>query len=263
MTGQAGSGPELITEHHTIVAHDRLLPVEKEEARKNPALQEPRVEDTFVEIKGKAVGVFPHPSFANHDSVHFFRDAPTGLRAIVGIHDTLLGPSLGGVRVYPYESEAQALMDVLRLSRGMTYKAACAGLPLGGGKAVIMGPLPEHPEERAALMRRFGMFVESLGGRYITAEDVGVMLCDMVQVRAMTKHVCGIPTEMSGSGNPAPFTAHGVYVGMKEAVKFRLEKSTLKGVKVCLVFFFFFPLQHLFLFSFFFHAQYRQVLLLF
>lgn len=230
--------PSLGGETHHIVHHDRLLPADKEQARKNPALQEPRVEDNFVDLK-QAHGVFPHPSFANHDSVHFFRDSVTGLRAIVGIHDTLLGPSLGGVRVYPYESEAQALMDVLRLSRGMTYKAACAGLPLGGGKAVIMGPLPDHPEERAALMRRFGMFVESLGGRYITAEDVGVMLCDMVHVRAMTKHVCGIPTEMGGSGNPAPHTAHGVYVGMKEAVKFRLEKSSLKGVKVCVSCFFF------------------------
>ena len=227
----ADSGVPEHAEKHNIVHHDRLLSPEREAIRKNPALQEPRVEDTFVDPT-KASGVFPHPSFANHDSVHFFRDAPTGLRAIVGIHDTLLGPALGGCRVYPYENEAQALMDVLRLSRGMTYKAACAGLPLGGGKAVIMGPLPEHPEERAALMRRFGMFVESLGGRYISAEDVGVMLCDMVQVRAMTKHVCGIPTEMGGSGNPAPHTAHGVYVGLKEAVKFRLEKASLRGIKI-------------------------------
>jgi leucine dehydrogenase len=219
-------------EIHEIVPRDHISPVEIEEQRVNAALEEPRFDDVEQIVEGRQYGVFDNPSYVNHDSIHFFRDEATGLRAIVAIHDSLLGPSLGGARVFPYKSEAEAIFDVLRLSRGMTFKAACAGLPLGGGKAIIFGPLPEHPDERAAAFRRFGGFVNSLGGRYVTAEDVGTLLCDMVQVRSVTDHVVGIPTEIGGSGNPGPYTAHGVYVGMKEAVKFRLGKTSLRGIKV-------------------------------
>jgi len=176
--------------------------------------------------------VFSHSSWVNHDSIHYFRDDVTGLKAIVGIHDTLLGPALGGCRLYNYKNETEALNDVLRLSRGMTFKAACAGLPLGGGKSVVIGPPPADPDERGGFFRRFGMFIDSLGGNYVAAEDIGVSVSDMVHIRAMTEWVAGIPTEMGGSGNPAPYTAHGVYLGMKQAVLHKHDTDSLSGMRI-------------------------------
>ncbi|MCS7297777.1 MAG: Glu/Leu/Phe/Val dehydrogenase dimerization domain-containing protein [Bacteroidia bacterium] len=165
-----------------------------------------------------------------HQQVLFCADEAVKLRSIIAIHDTTLGPALGGVRFWPYASEEEALIDVLRLSRGMTYKAAISGLNLGGGKAVILGdPLQIKSE---ALLRRFGQFVESLGGRYITAEDMGVSVRDMEYVRMETTYVTGLPEEMGGSGDPSPITAYGVYLGMKAAWKKLTGTDLLKGVKI-------------------------------
>ena len=161
-----------------------------------------------------------------HEQVVFCNDASTGLRAIIAIHNTVLGPALGGTRMWPYASDEEALKDVLRLSRGMTYKAAVAGLTLGGGKAVIIGdPTIKTPE----LFRSFGRFVESLGGRYITAEDVNIKPSDMENVRKETEAVTGL---IGKSGDPSPVTAMGTFVGIKAAVKHRLGKDSLQGIRV-------------------------------
>ncbi|MCS6790467.1 MAG: leucine dehydrogenase [Bacteroidia bacterium] len=165
-----------------------------------------------------------------HQQVVFCLDEGVGLRAIIAIHDTTLGPALGGVRFWAYQSEEEALWDVLRLARGMTYKAAVSGLNLGGGKAVIIGD-PLHIKSEA-LLRRFGQFVESLGGRYITAEDMGVSVKDMEYVRIETSYVTGLPEELGGSGDPSPVTAYGVYLGMKAAWKKLTGTESLKGVKI-------------------------------
>ena len=171
--------------------------------------------------------VFGNPSFKGHEQVVFCHDEETGLKAIIGIHNTALGPALGGTRMWKYESEAEALRDVLRLSRGMTFKAAISGLHLGGGKAVIIGDASK--EKTDALMRRFGKFVNTLGGKYITAEDIGMTTRDMELVKMETDHVTGIPESMGGSGNPSPVTAYGVYMGMKAAAKFKWGNDSLKG----------------------------------
>jgi leucine dehydrogenase len=166
----------------------------------------------------------------DHEEVLFCFDRPTGLRAIIAIHDTTLGPALGGTRMWAYASEAEALHDVLRLSRGMTYKSSLAGLDLGGGKAVIIGDARTQKTE--AMFRRFGQFVDSLNGRYITAEDVGMSTTEMVNIRKETTSVAGLPEEMGGSGDPSPVTAYGVYVGMKAAAKSAYGSDDLSGRKV-------------------------------
>jgi leucine dehydrogenase len=166
----------------------------------------------------------------DHEQVLFCQDKETGLRAIIAIHDTTLGPSLGGTRMWNYSSESEALLDVLRLSRGMTYKSALAGLDLGGGKAVIIGDSREHKSE--ALFRRFGRFVDSLSGRYITAEDVGISTSDIVNVSKETNFVAGLPREMGGSGDPSPVTAYGVFMGMKAAAKVALGSDNLQGRRI-------------------------------
>lgn len=166
----------------------------------------------------------------DHEEVLFCFDRATGLRAIVAIHDTTLGPALGGTRMWPYATEAEALNDVLRLSRGMTYKSSLAGLDLGGGKAVIIGDARTQKTE--AMFRRFGRFVESLNGRYITAEDVGMSTNEMVNIRKETSYVAGLPEEMGGSGDPSPVTAYGVYMGMKAAAKSAYGNDGLAGRKV-------------------------------
>lgn len=163
----------------------------------------------------------------DHEEVLFCYDKPTGLRAIIAIHDTTLGPSLGGTRMWPYASEHDALTDVLRLSRGMTYKSALAGLDLGGGKAVIIGDARTQKSE--ALFRRFGQFVDSLNGRYITAEDVGITTADIKTVRQTTKHAAGLPEADGGSGDPSPVTAYGVFMGMKAAAKQAYGTDSLSG----------------------------------
>jgi leucine dehydrogenase len=174
--------------------------------------------------------VIQRMSMHNHEQVVFCQDEATGLKAIIAIHNTTLGPALGGTRMWSYNNEAEALNDVLRLSRGMTYKAAITGLNLGGGKAVIIGDSRKDKSE--ALMRRFGKFVDSLGGKYITAEDVGISTRDMEFVKMETDHVSGLPESMGGSGDPSPVTAYGVYMGMKAAAKERWGSDSLEGRKV-------------------------------
>jgi leucine dehydrogenase len=163
----------------------------------------------------------------NHEQLLFCNDNATGLKAIIAVHNTVLGPALGGTRMWKYTSEMEALNDVLRLSRGMTYKNAISGLNLGGGKAVIIGD--SHTMKSEALMRRFGKFVNSLGGKYITAEDVGINTQDMSYVNMETNHVVGLPGK---SGDPSPVTAHGVYMGMKACAKEQFGTDSLKGLKI-------------------------------
>lgn len=154
-------------------------------------------------------------------------DQTSGLRAIIAIHNTYLGPALGGTRMWTYQTEDEALLDALRLARGMTYKSAAAGLNLGGGKAVIMGdPRKDKSEE---LFRAFGRYVQSLGGRYITAEDVGTSVQDMGYISMETKYVTGAATSMGASGDPSPATAFGVWKGMKAAAKEIYGNSSLTG----------------------------------
>jgi leucine dehydrogenase len=165
-----------------------------------------------------------------HEQVIFCRDPASGLRAIIGIHNTVLGPALGGTRMWSYDSTDEAIMDVLRLSRGMTYKAAAAGLNLGGGKTVIMGDPKKDKSE--ALFRSLGRFVESLKGRYITAEDVGTSVDDMEHVYMETKHVTGITVAHGGSGDPSPVTAYGVFRGIEASVKEKFGREDLSGMGV-------------------------------
>ncbi len=180
-----------------------------------------------AETELRAGSVFGNPSFDEHEQVVFCRDRKTGLRAIIGIHSTVLGPALGGTRMWPYASEEEAVRDVLRLSRGMSFKASISGLALGGGKAVIIGDA--RTQKTPELMEAFGRFVESLSGRYITAEDVGISTTDMVHVRKQTGHVTGIPVEMGGSGDPSPYTAWGVFRGMQAAASVRWGTDALEG----------------------------------
>ncbi|WP_044239852.1 Leu/Phe/Val dehydrogenase [Chondromyces apiculatus] len=167
----------------------------------------------------------------DYGEVHLKRDAGAGLRAIVAIHDTRLGPALGGCRFLTYTREEDAIVDALRLARGMTYKAALAGIPHGGGKSVLMRPATPH-FDRAALFLAFGRFIEDLGGRYITAEDSGTGLEDMDVIRTATKHVCGVDQRNGGSGDPSPFTALGVRRGIEACAKIRLGRDSLEGIHV-------------------------------
>jgi leucine dehydrogenase len=165
-----------------------------------------------------------------YEEVVFFHDPPSGLRAIVAIHSTALGPALGGTRFYPFESEEDALVDALRLAKAMTYKAAAGGLDLGGGKAVIIGdPSRDKSEE---LLRAYGRFIESLGGRYITAEDVGTSRPDMDVLRRETRWVTGVSKRLGGSGDPSPVTAYGVFQGLLACAEEGLGTSSLEGVRV-------------------------------
>ncbi len=163
----------------------------------------------------------------DHEQLLFCNDNATGLKAIIAVHNTTLGPALGGTRMWAYNNELEALNDVLRLSRGMTYKNSISGLNLGGGKAVIIGDARKNKSE--ALFRRFGKFVESLAGKYITAEDVGISPQDMVWVNMETNNVVGLPGK---SGDPSPVTAYGVYMGMKAAAKVQFGNDSLNGKKV-------------------------------
>jgi leucine dehydrogenase len=177
------------------------------------------------------MSVFDHPEFDQHESIHYVHDADTGLHAIVAIHSTALGPAAGGCRRWQYVSDAAALTDALRLSRGMTYKNAVAGLRFGGGKSVILAnaSTPKSPE----LFRAFGRVVESLGGRYITAEDVGCSVDDMRYVHEETNFVSGLPKSGdSAGGDPSPMTALGVFLGIESAVRSRLGADSLEGMRV-------------------------------
>ncbi|MCB0412997.1 MAG: Glu/Leu/Phe/Val dehydrogenase [Bdellovibrionales bacterium] len=166
----------------------------------------------------------------DHEEVVFLSNKEVGLKAIIAIHNTTLGPALGGTRMWNYANEEDALIDVLRLSKGMTYKAAAAGLNLGGGKAVIIGDPKKDKSE--ALFRAFGAFVNSLNGMYITAEDVGTTVKDMEYIFMETPFVTGIPKAFGGSGDPSPYTAHGVLMGIKASVKHKLKAESLAGVRV-------------------------------
>ena len=177
--------------------------------------------------------IFDMREFDNHELVLFGHDAPTGLRAIIAIHSTMLGPAAGGCRMWPYATTAEAVADVLRLSRGMSYKNAMAELPLGGGKAVIVGD--SRKAKTPELFEAFGRLVDSLGGRYITAEDVGTTTADMANVARATRYVAGLgaaPGE--AGGDPGPKTALGVFLGIKAAVKFRLGRGDLRGTRVAI-----------------------------
>ncbi len=166
-----------------------------------------------------------------HEQVAFCYDQASGLKAIIAIHDTTLGPSLGGVRMWPYESEEAALTDVLRLSKGMTYKNAAAGLNLGGGKAVIIGD-PSIKSE--ALYRALGRFIQSLGGRYITAEDVNTTADDIMLIREETQFVSGMPEYVGGAGDPSPWTALGTLEGIRVTVAKRLGQHSLNGIRIAI-----------------------------
>ena len=174
--------------------------------------------------------IFEKISDKNHEQVVYCNDPSSGLKAIIAVHNTVLGPALGGCRMYPYKSEEDALVDVLRLSRGMTYKASISNLNIGGGKAVIIGD--PNKDKSEVLLRSFGKFVQSLGGKYITAEDVGMSVHDMEFIRMETEHVTGITRAMGGSGDPSILTALGVFVGMKAALIKKLNIQSVKGLKI-------------------------------
>lgn len=174
--------------------------------------------------------LFQQMAGMGHERVLFCSNPEVGLQAIIAVHSTILGPGLGGVRMWPYATMEDALTDVLRLSRGMTYKAAAAGLNLGGGKAVIVGDPKKDKSE--VLFRSFGRFVESLGGLYITAEDVGTDMEDMELILTETRWVTGVSPVQGGGGDPSPVTAFGVLQGMKAAVRWRFGDTSLAGRSV-------------------------------
>jgi leucine dehydrogenase len=181
-------------------------------------------------VEMKDIRLFDSLSTYDHEKLVFCQDKHTGLRAIIAIHNTVLGPGLGGTRMWAYKNDAEAITDVLRLSRGMTYKAAISGLNLGGAKAVIIGDAGTQKTE--ALMRKFGRFVENLNGKYITAEDVGTTTLDMEYINMETDHVVGLPESMGGGGDPSPVTAYGVYMGIKASAKQVWGNDSLAGKKI-------------------------------
>ncbi len=185
---------------------------------------------TTAANQGTQSDIFSQLTTYDHENLVFCQDNHTGLKAIIAIHNTVLGPGLGGTRVWNYASDAEAINDVLRLSRGMTYKAAISGLNLGGAKAVIIGDAKTIKTE--ALMRKFGRFVENLHGKYITAEDVNTTTKDMEYVNMETDHVVGLPESMGGGGDPSPVTAYGTYMGMKASAKHVWGNDNLSGKKV-------------------------------
>jgi leucine dehydrogenase len=186
------------------------------------------------------VALFPHLEFHGYGELHISYDAATGMRSMIAIHDTRLGPALGGCRFVTYSGWEQAMVDGLRLGRGMTYKAALAGLPLGGGKAVLWKPdgmesrLAPGTPMRRRLFAAFGRAVETLGGRYITAEDSGTNPEDMVDIATATRHVVGLPEENGGVGDPSPYTARGVRRGIEAVAREVLGREGLEGVHVAI-----------------------------
>lgn len=174
-----------------------------------------------------------YPDFDDHEGVHLFRDAASGLTAVIAIHSTALGPAAGGTRFWHYADPVDAITDALRLSRGMSFKNAMAGLPMGGGKGVVLADAArtKTPEMLAA----FGRAIETLGGRYVTAEDVGMSDADMVAIARETRHVSGLPVAAgSAGGDPGPTTAYGVYLGVKAAIRRALGKDSARGVHVAI-----------------------------
>ena len=176
--------------------------------------------------------MFDQPDFDDHEALHLFSDARTGMRAIVALHSTHRGPGAGGCRFWRYPSTQAAVTDALRLSRGMSYKNAMAGLPMGGGKAVLLGGGPEKSPE---LLEALGRAIESLRGAYVTAEDVGMTPDDMVAIARATRHVAGLPVaDGEVGGSPGPATAEGVFVGMRAGIARALNKSSFEGVHVAI-----------------------------
>ena len=174
--------------------------------------------------------IFDNLSNYGHEQLVFGSDPGTGLKAIIAVHDTTLGPACGGTRMWPYETEADAIRDVLRLSRAMTYKSAAAGLPLGGGKGVIIGDSRTLKTE--ALLRSYGAFVDTLGGRFLTTTDVGTSTRDLENIRLETKHVLGLPVAAGGSGDTSIMTGLGIYVGMKACAREVWGSDSLMGKKI-------------------------------
>ena len=172
--------------------------------------------------------IFNEVNFDDHEQVVFVSEAKSGLKGIIAVHNTHLGPAMGGCRMWNYASEALAVNDVLRLSRGMTYKNAVAGLPIGGGKSVIIGN--PKTDKTPALFEALGEALERLGGRYITAEDVGTSPQDMAHVATQTRYVAGL----GASGDPSPYTALGCFVGAQTAVKHHFKRDTMDGLTVAL-----------------------------
>lgn len=183
-------------------------------------------------VENHTMPLFDKLKETHHEQVVFGYDPKSGLKAIIAIHNTVLGPALGGTRMWHYASEADALQDVLRLSRGMTYKSAISGINLGGGKAVIIGDPAKDKSE--AMWRQYGKLVDSLGGKYITAEDVGTSPADIEYVAMETEFVAGKPEYLEGGGDPSPVTAYGTYLGMKAAAKQTWGTDTLTN-KVVMV----------------------------
>ncbi|TXK52896.1 Glu/Leu/Phe/Val dehydrogenase [Pontibacter qinzhouensis] len=183
-----------------------------------------------VKQQQQDLSVFGQLAEHNHEKVVFCHDQDTGLKAIIAVHSTVLGPALGGTRMWGYASEAEALEDVLRLSRGMTYKAAISGLNIGGGKAVIIGDAAKDKSE--ALFRKFGRFIKNLNGCFVTAEDIGTTSKDMEYIRMETEHVAGMPETMGGGGDPSPVMAYGTYMGIKAAAKKAFGTDSLEGKKI-------------------------------
>jgi leucine dehydrogenase len=173
------------------------------------------------------------PDFDAHEAIHFITNDECGLRAIIAVHSTHLGPAAGGCRFWHYAKDEEALVDAMRLSRGMSYKNAMAGLPLGGGKAVILAN--EARTKTPDQLHAFGKAVEKLAGQYITAEDVGISVSDMIEVARSTKYVAGLPNSPGDvGGDPGPHTSLGVFLGIKAAVKWALGKDSLKGLHIAL-----------------------------
>lgn len=182
------------------------------------------------------MSVFDHAEFDNHEHVAFYHDEESGLSAIIAVHNTNLGPALGGCRMWPYINSTEALTDVLRLSKGMTYKAAMANIALGGGKSVIIGD--PRKQKTPAMMESMGKFVDSLGGKYFTAEDSGIAVSDLAAMAKQSDYIAGVSAKYhyageTPDGNPAPSTAYGVFVGLKASVEYKLNRS-LEGVSVAI-----------------------------
>ncbi len=182
------------------------------------------------------MAVLKHPEYDNHELVAYHHDPQSGLNAIIAVHSTRLGKGLGGCRMWPYASEDEALTDVLRLSRGMTYKAALAGLPQGGGKSVILGD--PRRDKTPGMMRAMGRFVDTLGGRYVVAEDSGTSVPDIKLMAEHTRHVGGLTDATAAasgrSGDPSPSTAYGTFVGIKACVRWRLRHDSLRDLRVAI-----------------------------
>jgi leucine dehydrogenase len=173
------------------------------------------------------------PDFDEHEEVHFVTNDKCGLRAVIAVHSTHLGPAAGGARFWHYAKDEEALVDALRLSRGMSYKNAMAGLPLGGGKSVLLAN--EERSKSTDMLHAFGKAVDHLGGRYVTAEDVGMSVADMIEVSRTTKYVAGLPNSPGDvGGDPGPHTSLGVFLGIKAAVKWALGKDSLSGLHIAL-----------------------------